>query len=117
MMNLLEALMILCFGLSWPISIYRSYVSRTAKGKSLFFEVFLWVGYIFGITREFMQYFSGRQLDLLFYVGWAFYCLNIIEITIDMFLYFRNVKLDKERDSEIIIDVEEEIIEDSRAQC
>ena len=31
--HLLEALMILCFGLSWPLSIYKSWTSRTAKGK------------------------------------------------------------------------------------
>ena len=50
--DLLEALMILCFGVSWPISIRKSWVSRTAKGKSLFFEVFLLIGYIFGIVRK-----------------------------------------------------------------
>ena len=42
--DLLEALTIFCFGLSWPISIRKSWISRTAKGKSLFFEVFLLVG-------------------------------------------------------------------------
>ena len=42
--NLLEAITIFCFGLSWPISIRKSYLSRTAKGKSLFFEVFLIIG-------------------------------------------------------------------------
>ena len=101
-MDLLEALMILCFGLSWPISIYRSYISRTAKGKSLFFEVFLWIGYIFGILRKSLQYSSGNGLTVLFYVGWFFYFLNIIEISVDMALYFRNVKLDKARESEEI---------------
>ena len=38
MVDLLEALTIFCFGLSWPISIRKSLISRTAKGKSLFFE-------------------------------------------------------------------------------
>lgn len=94
--DLLEAIMILCFGLSWPISIRKSWVSRTAKGKSLFFEVFIWVGYIFGIIRKFML--CSPESDWLFYLGWAFYFLNFIEITIDMLLYFRNVKLDKERE-------------------
>ena len=46
--DLLEALTIFCFGLSWPISIRKSIISRTAKGKSLFFEVFLLIGYAFG---------------------------------------------------------------------
>jgi len=98
--DLLEALMILCFGLSWPISIRKSWISRTAKGKSLFFEVFIWVGYIFGIARKFMLFGAATSpLGWLFYLGWAFYFLNFIEITVDMLLYFRNVKLDNERDA------------------
>ena len=97
--DLLETLMILCFGLSWPISIRKSWVSRTAKGKSLFFEVFIWVGYIFGIIRKIMLCLAATSpLGWLFYLGWAFYILNFIEISIDMLLYFRNTKLDKERD-------------------
>ena len=97
--DLLEALMILCFGLSWPISIRKSWVSRTAKGKSLFFECFLWIGYVFGIVRKFMQVSMGVETSWLFYLGGFFYFLNSIEITIDMALYFRNVKLDKEREA------------------
>lgn len=100
MTDLLEALMILCFGLSWPISIRKSWVSRTAKGKSLFFEFFIWVGYIFGIARKIILWraaaAAGSPLDWLFYLGWFFYVLNITEITIDMVLYCRNVKLDRE---------------------
>ncbi|MDD3213100.1 MAG: hypothetical protein PHY64_05475 [Eubacteriales bacterium] len=111
MIDLLEALMIICFGLSWPISIYRSYKSRTAKGKSLFFEVFLWVGYVFGIARKFLQFYTAADtgLNFLFYMGWFFYFLNLIEITVDMGLYFRNAKLDKlrEEEEEIVI-IEEE---------
>lgn len=102
MTDLLEALMILCFGLSWPISIHKSYVSRTAKGKSLFFEVFLWIGYIFGITRKIMLWSSagGAEMNFLFYLSWAFYVINLSEITIDMFLYLRNSRLDRLAEAE-----------------
>ena len=100
MTDLLEALMILCFGLSWPISIRKSWLSRTAKGKSLFFEFFIWVGYIFGIARKIMLWSAGHGTGWLFYLGWFFYVLNICEITIDMLLYFRNAKLDKIRDEQ-----------------
>jgi hypothetical protein len=41
---------------------------------------------------------AGTSLDWLFYLGWFFYILNIVEISIDMALYFRNVKLDKARE-------------------
>lgn len=96
MTDLLEALMILCFGLSWPISIRKSWVSRTAKGKSLFFEFFIWIGYVFGIIRKFMLWNAATSsLDWLFYLSWAFYVLNLLEITVDMGLYFRNRNLDQ----------------------
>lgn len=94
MTDLLEALMILCFGLSWPISIHKSLVSRTAKGKSVFFEFFIWTGYIFGMIRKYMLWSDGAG-GWLFYLGWFFYVLNFVEISIDMALYFRNAKLDK----------------------
>ena len=95
MTDLLEALMIICFGLSWPVSIRKSYISRTAKGKSLFFEVFIWLGYVFGIIRKCVEMSSGRTFGWLFYLVLAFYIINITEVTIDIMLFFRNVKLDK----------------------
>ena len=39
--------------------------------------------------------------DWIFYLGFVFYIINIVEISIDMALYFRNVRLDNE--NEIII--------------
>ena len=105
--DLLEALTIFCFGLSWPISIRKSYISRTAKGKSLFFEVFLLVGYAFGIARKAIQVFalgyplagSGTLGTVVFILSFVFYVLNFIEISVDVALYFRNTKLDKLRDA------------------
>ena len=97
MTELFEAFTIFCFGLSWPISIRKSLISRTARGKSLFFEVFLLVGYAFGILRKCMQLTMPGTGGFLFYLGFFFYVLNFIEITVDILLYFRNVRLDRER--------------------
>ena len=96
--DLFEALTIFCFGLSWPISIRKSYVSRTAKGKSLFFEVFLLIGYAFGIVRKIIQAAALGSSGFIFYLSF-FYVLNFIEISVDVGLYFRNVRLDKEREA------------------
>ena len=95
--DLLEALTILCFGLSWPISIRKSYISRTAKGKSLFFEVFLLIGYAVGITRKVIQA-AGGSSGFIFFLSFIFYVINFIAISIDVALYFRNKKLDEARD-------------------
>ena len=99
LIDLFEALTIFCFGLSWPISIRKSYVSRTAKGKSLFFEVFLLIGYAFGIARKIIQVAALGSTGFIFFLSFFFYVLNFIEISIDVGLYFRNTKLDQLRDA------------------
>ena len=98
--DLLEALTIFCFGLSWPISIRKSVISRTAKGKSLFFEVFLLIGYACGITRKVIQLTAMDESGLLFFLSFFFYILNFIMISIDVALYFRNSALDCAREAE-----------------
>ena len=107
LIDLFEALTIFCFGLSWPISIRKSLISRTAKGKSLFFEVFLLIGYAFGIARKTIQVAAlgyplastGKFGTVIFYLSFFFYVLNFIEISIDVALYFRNKKLDELADA------------------
>ena len=93
--ELMEAVTILCFGLSWPISIRKSYLSKTAKGKSLFFEVFLLIGYAFGIFRKILQLSVLGCSGAIFYLSFFFYILNFVEISIDVLLYFRNSKYDR----------------------
>ena len=65
-----------------------------AKGKSLFFEIFLLIGYACGIARKVIQTVEGSS-GFLFYLSFFFYVLNFIEISIDVMLYFRNKKLDE----------------------
>ena len=99
--DLFEALTIFCFGLSWPISIRKSLVSKTAKGKSLFFELFLLLGYALGIVRKVIQVTALGSTGFIFYLSFFFYILNFIEITVDVALYVRNVQLDKAREKAI----------------
>ena len=98
--DLLEAITIFCFGLSWPLSIRKSYVSRTAKGKSLFFQLFVLVGYAVGIARKLIQFTVMDASGFIFFLSAIFYILNFILISIDVALYFRNTKLDRERDAQ-----------------
>ena len=105
--DLFEAITIFCFGLSWPISIRKSYVSRTAKGKSLFSEVFIIIGYAFGIVRKFVQVFAldypaadaSTLATIIFYLSFFFYVFNFFAIAIDIGLYFRNTRLDRMREN------------------
>lgn len=87
MASLLETLMIISFGASWPLSIIRSYRSRSTKGKSLFFMIFIVFGYICGLGAKYITH----TYNLAFY----FYFPNIIMVSTDICLYFRNKKIEK----------------------
>lgn len=83
--------MIVAFGISWPLNIIKSYRSRTAKGKSLPFTLFILFGYLCGITAKILE----RDFILAFY----FYIINIIMVSIDVVFYFRNRRLDRAADA------------------
>ncbi len=79
--------MLACFGISWPINVAKSLRARSAKGKSIFFEVIIIVGYLFGIAGKF---FSGAVNFVL-----ALYFINLIVVSIDLALTIRNKHLDE----------------------
>jgi len=90
MAEIFEALMVICFGISWPVSIVKSWKSETAKGKSLVFLCFILIGYLCGMISKII---AGK----ITYV-FVFYVLNFIMGSIDLCLYFRNNKLDRQRE-------------------
>ena len=87
MSQLFEAFMVICFGISWPLSIAKSLKSKTTKGKSMMFMFFIEIGYAFGITSKFI---SGNITYVL-----AFYVINFMMVAVDIVLYFKHIKLDK----------------------
>lgn len=50
--SILEAIMLICFGLSWPLNVMKAYKARTAKGMSLPFILLIIFGYVAGITAK-----------------------------------------------------------------
>ena len=97
MAELLEVVMIVSFGASWPMNVIKSYKARTAKGKSLAFLLLILFGYVAGITSKlineaYISSFSQKWYVLFFYV------LNFLMVFCDLLLYFRNRRLDIEKD-------------------
>ncbi len=75
-----EAVMLACFGASWPFSVFKAWKVKTVKGKS---PIFLWLvltGYCAGITFKLT---SGLDWVL------ALYIWNIFIVGCDTFLYYR----------------------------
>ena len=94
MAEFLEIVMIVSFGVSWPMNVIKSYKARTTKGKSLAFMLLILFGYVAGITSKFVNESYMADIGHKWYVLF-FYILNFIEISIDVCLYFRNLKYDR----------------------
>ncbi len=94
MSELLEIVMILSFGASWPFNVVRSFKARTAKGKSPTFMLLIIFGYIAGIASKFLNEAYMAAFSEKWYVLF-FYLLNLIMVAIDFCLYLRNRRLDR----------------------
>ena len=87
MAQIFETIMLICFGLSWPFNMTKSLRSRTAKGKSLQFEICIVIGYLFGIAGKFV---AGNVTYVV-----AVYVLDLLMVTTDILLTCRNRRLDR----------------------
>ena len=92
--EILEVIMIVSFGFSWPMNVIKSYRARTAKGKSVAFLCLILFGYVAGITGKFINPVFMADIGTKWYVL-MFYILNFVMVSADLVLYFRNRALDK----------------------
>lgn len=82
-----ETVMLICFGFSWPLNVIKAYKARTAKGTSLPFILLIITGYVAGIVAKFMNHAVGYVLIVYF--------LNLMIVSVNLLIYFRNRALDK----------------------
>lgn len=87
--SILETVMLVCFGFSWPLNVMKAYKAKTAKGTSLPFVLLIVAGYIAGITAKVIT-------DQINYVLIA-YIVNLAIVSLNIVIYFRNASLDKKR--------------------
>ena len=101
MSEILEIIMLICFGFSWPINVVKAYKARTTKGKSVIFISLILLGYVAGISAKFTSAEYMQEIGTKWYVL-LFYFLNFTMVTLDLIMYIRNYRLDKKREAEII---------------
>lgn len=95
--SIMEMMMVVLFGISWPLNIIKAWKSRTAKGISLMFYLFIWLGYLFALTGKFTLIHNNAPQPWYETVHWYvmfFYVLNILMVTVGIAIYFRNRMLD-----------------------
>jgi len=85
-MGFFEAGMLVCFGAAWPLSIYKSAVSKSTKGKSFVFMIVILLGYASGMLHKI---FVNNDWVIVLYI------LNFVMVSIDVLLYLRNKRLEE----------------------
>ena len=51
-MSWYEVGMLICFGVSWPFSIYKMLKTRHCEGKSFIFLILVMIGYVLGVIHK-----------------------------------------------------------------
>ena len=90
--QILEAVMLVCFGCSWPINLRKNYRAATAKSMSLSFILLIVFGYAAGITAKAITVANG---GIVHWYVWAVYIFNICVVSLNIPVYFRTRKLDE----------------------
>lgn len=74
-----EVLFLLCFAVSWPLSIAKSLRTKIVIGKSPIFMSLIILGYIFGIIHKALY-----SHDIVIWL----YVFNAMLVATDLVLYF-----------------------------
>jgi hypothetical protein len=91
--------MLVCFGFAWPVSIYKSFVSKKTAGKSLLFLIVLQIGYVAGVLFKLTEYWANIKTNPneTISINLYLYVLNFIMISIDELIFVRNLRLEKRK--------------------
>jgi len=76
-MSIFEATMLICFGASWPLAIYKTVKTKNPIGKSVPFLYLVLIGYIAGCLHK-----VNYNFDKVFWL----YALNGIMVLLDLIL-------------------------------
>jgi len=92
MAEILETIMLICFGFSWPMSVYKNIKAKTAKSMSLGFIVMIITGYLAGIAAKIVSHNFSYVLVV--------YLINLLMVSVNLVVYFINRGHDRRREAE-----------------
>lgn len=90
MSEIMETIMLICFGCSWPLSLMKNIKAKSSKGMSLSFTLMIITGYIAGIIAKIVD---GNFTFVL-----AAYVINLMMVSANVVIYFYNKNLDAKRE-------------------
>lgn len=85
--QILEGTMIVCFGVSWPFAIYRTWKAKRVEGKSLIFLALVFAGYLAGVVSKLVKAYTWADVEKIIFL----YAINAVLVGTDLglYLYYR----------------------------
>ena len=94
MSEILEIVMLICFGFFFFFYLRKAYKNRSIKGISLIFYCLIELGYVAGIISKFLNEAYMASFSTKWYVL-IFYFINLIVVGLNILVYFRNRRLER----------------------
>jgi len=76
-MSIFEAGMLICFGASWPFSLYKTFKTKSVQGKSKVFSSLVILGYLCGMMHKILY-----RMDIVFWL----YVICMLMVTADFIM-------------------------------
>lgn len=87
-----EIVMLICFCVSWPVSIAKMLKTKSSEGKSIVFSALIFAGYVCGVIQKLIL---GNIVEPLEIIAFSMYFVNLAFIFIDSVLYYKYKKVGK----------------------
>lgn len=107
MSQILEICMLICFGFSWPISVYKSWKGKTSEGKSSVFSILIIIGYTLGIASKFLKMdgymaVASEFAGAIFIFAIIMYFINTALVSVNLLLFY--IYRERDRKSKANVD-------------
>ena len=86
---LLEATMLICFGIAWPLANLRMLRTGRVEGKGMAFTAIILCGYVAGALAKLAWATSAHTLPAVFWL----YVLNTVSVAANLVLQWRLARL------------------------
>lgn len=96
--EVLEVIMYVLFGCSWPFNIVKSVKTKSTKGKSLIFLILIDLGYVASMLAKIISSCDSSGKGFNWNTSWwvfMFVVINFVLVSTDLVLFFINRKREK----------------------
>ena len=91
--EILETIMLICFGFSWPIYVVKNIKAKSTKSMNLPFILLILFGYIAGIVGKIL---IGNISYVL-----VVYLINLLSVSLNLIVYFINLRYNHKAEKNI----------------